>query len=427
MKKLTYILTFVFISFFSSVFSQTIGTLNFSMKTATPSGSYGSNHLLAIWIENSSGTFVKTMVKYAATSKYDHLATWTGKSGKNLVDATSGATLTTNGTITFNWNGTDVNKTQVTDGSYKIWVELAWDKSLTTGKVTTSFSFNKTSAAEHLTPANISYISAVVIDWQPTPTLSTSALTASSFCAGSTLKVPFSVSGGSFSAGNIFTAQLSNSSGSFASPVSIGTLTATTSDSITATIPVATLAGTAYRIRVASSNPAALGTDNGTNLSISAVTPVTVTNISGVLNSSATTGNQWYEKVTGIISGANANTYTPTANGDYYTIVKDLQGCSATSNTIHFVMTAINEMFSNKNISVYPNPTDGLIYIKSNTSLNNCSVRVENLTGSKVFDKKLNIGSGITTIDLTRNANAVYNIIINQNGKELRYRIVLNR
>jgi subtilisin-like proprotein convertase family protein len=76
---------------------------------------------------------------------------------------------------------------------------------------------------------------------------------------------------GVFNSGNVFTVQLSNGSGSFASPVNIGTLTATAPAAITATIPSGTGSGSGYRIRVVSSNPALIGTDNGTAIPITAL------------------------------------------------------------------------------------------------------------------------------------------------------------
>ncbi len=71
-----------------------------------------------------------------------------------------------------------------------------------------------------------------------------------------------------FNAGNVFTAQLSDNTGSFATPVNIGTLNADTIGTITTVIPDNSVAGTAYRIRVISSNPGITGSDNGSNLTI---------------------------------------------------------------------------------------------------------------------------------------------------------------
>src|SRR6476661_3333752 len=67
----------------------------------------------------------------------------------------------------------------------------------------------------------------------PAFTLSTGTITGSPFCinqgTGTSISVPFTVSGGSFGTANVFTAQLSDASGSFATPTNLGTLTAVTS------------------------------------------------------------------------------------------------------------------------------------------------------------------------------------------------------
>lgn len=103
-------------------------------------------------------------------------------------------------------------------------------------------------------------------------TITTSAVAGSPFSVtcitGSAVNVPFT-STGTFNGGNIYSAELSDATGSFASPTVIGTLTSTAnSGTINATIPANTTSGTLYRIRVVSDNPAVIGTDNGTDLTI---------------------------------------------------------------------------------------------------------------------------------------------------------------
>lgn len=89
------------------------------------------------------------------------------KFGGSLVDAVSGATLATHGTITFLWNGTDVSGTVVTDGSYYTWLEMAWASSLTTGKTVNSFQFTKGPAVFHSAPANTANLLSMALDWTP--------------------------------------------------------------------------------------------------------------------------------------------------------------------------------------------------------------------------------------------------------------------
>ena len=147
------------------------------------------------------------------------------------------------------------------------------------------------------------------------PTISTSAISGSPFSTGSTVSVPFTITG-SFAAGNIFTAQLSNSSGSFATPVNIGTLTSTASGTISATIPTNTPSGNGYRIRVISSNPVITGTNNGTNLTIVGQ-PVITTSTTGLTGFTYPVGYGPSSTQSFTVSGTNLTgniTLTPSTN-----------------------------------------------------------------------------------------------------------------
>jgi hypothetical protein len=149
--------------------AQTAGTLSFSVTT-TSSGGYSPDHFLAIWIENSSASFIKTKVRYTNSGDLDHMQTWVTKSGQNVVDAITGSTLTTHGTITFLWNGTNVAGSVVPDGSYFVWLEMAWASSLSTGKTVNSYPFTKGVSAFHSTPANTANFTSMVLDWIPSTT-----------------------------------------------------------------------------------------------------------------------------------------------------------------------------------------------------------------------------------------------------------------
>ena len=97
-----------------------------------------------------------------------------------------------------------------------------------------------------------------------------SGIQPASWCEGNTitLQVDFT-STGTFTAGNTYTAELSDASGSFAAPTVIGTLASVANTGmITGIILGSTPAGTGYRIRVVSSTPVSVGTDNGVDLVI---------------------------------------------------------------------------------------------------------------------------------------------------------------
>lgn len=161
----------IIVAAYGTAYSQTAGTLTFSSATTANAGDWGTKHVLAIWVENAqTGAFIKTKAKYG--SQDDHLTSWTAKSGKNLVDATTGATLTTYATKSVIWNGTSVNNVVVADGDYNVLIEMGWGKNKTTQHAVSSFTFTKGPAAVHLTPTGTANYSNVVIDWTPLTTTS---------------------------------------------------------------------------------------------------------------------------------------------------------------------------------------------------------------------------------------------------------------
>ncbi len=95
-----------------------------------------------------------------------------------------------------------------------------------------------------------------------------------SFCQGQMFSIGYSIKNGcpfpNVPSNNIFTAQLSNSSGSFSSPTTIGSIVANGSGFISASIPGGTPVGSAYRVRIISSNPSIISSDNGINLAVNA-------------------------------------------------------------------------------------------------------------------------------------------------------------
>jgi len=146
--------------------AQTNGTLTVSVTTSSTGGNFAPRNILAIWVEDNSGKFVKTLLAYADKRK-TYLNTWeaaTTNAGSlfNSVDAITGATQSSHATRTCSWNGTDFNKMMVSDGEYRLRMELT-DKNAT-GNVA-SFPFIKGSNPQNLTPANVPSFSSVSLNW----------------------------------------------------------------------------------------------------------------------------------------------------------------------------------------------------------------------------------------------------------------------
>ncbi len=92
-----------------------------------------------------------------------------------------------------------------------------------------------------------------------------------SICSGSSMQVPFTVSGGSgaFQPGNVFYAQLSDLQGRFKYPLTVGTLTATGSGNISLNIP-AEIATGVYKVRILATNYPVCSTNTQTISIVSA-------------------------------------------------------------------------------------------------------------------------------------------------------------
>ena len=143
---------------------KTSGTLAVSTATTSYSGQYAPRHVLAIWVESNSGTFVKTL-RINGNQYRTWLSSWyNSTSTGSTTDATTGATLTSHGTLTCSWNGKDVNENVVGDGSYKVCMEFT--ESDATGKFA-YFNFTKGTTADTQTPAAQSNFSSVSIKWTP--------------------------------------------------------------------------------------------------------------------------------------------------------------------------------------------------------------------------------------------------------------------
>ena len=154
---------------FNNAHSQTAGTLTFNVNPVSRTGYNGLDHYVAIWLENSTTTFVKTKLKRADShGSNSHLLVWKGKSASNVVDATTGASLTSYSPLSITWNGTDVSGAIVPDGTYKVWVEFTWNHGATgTGTTTTSLQFTKGPAADSQTLAATGFFTGVSLTWTP--------------------------------------------------------------------------------------------------------------------------------------------------------------------------------------------------------------------------------------------------------------------
>lgn len=178
-----------------------------------------------------------------------------------------GTALTPSGRLTFSWDDPTLQGVSVPDSTIVFGIRFDVIGSAGTQ---TPIQFIDSPTFIEFTDNNLQTVPFDTIPGEievPLVGLITGTLPSTVFCVGDSVQVPFSFTG-FFNLGNVFTAELSDASGSFAAPTVIGTLNDTIGIAVPSVIP-AVPSGTGYRIRVTSSNPAIVGSDNGVDLEIS--------------------------------------------------------------------------------------------------------------------------------------------------------------
>lgn len=100
------------------------GTLSVTFTTTPVGGQYAPRNVVAVWIQNQGGTFIKTIGRWANVRK-QHLVAWTAAAGPTDADAVSGATrLDHAAPLTVTWNLLDRAAATIPDGTYTIRMEL---------------------------------------------------------------------------------------------------------------------------------------------------------------------------------------------------------------------------------------------------------------------------------------------------------------
>lgn len=125
---------------------------------------------------------------------------------------------------------------------------------------------------------------------------------------------------------------------------------------------------------------------------------------------------QWYKNYVPI-SGATTYSLAHTGPGNYKVTVTDTNGCQSVSANYVLnggsVTTAVNGIAAANEISIYPNPTDGLVYI---THADSMRVTVAAADGRILLDRK-----DAGELDLSSFANGVYIVrLLDMNGAVLK-------
>lgn len=164
MKNLV-VLIFLLLSV--SLFGQPVaGNLDITVTTLSNGAKYSPNHVLAIWMEDDGGNFIKTL-KLRGNNRKEYLYSWNAASSGNTTDAVTGSTLGSHQTHNVSWNCTNLSGETVADGTYKVFIEYT---SAHAQGPKTSIDITKSAETFSVQPADLSYFTNMDVVFTPEST-----------------------------------------------------------------------------------------------------------------------------------------------------------------------------------------------------------------------------------------------------------------
>lgn len=171
-KMKTLFLTLLVLTFSTYAFPQetssTDGMVTFSVRTVTNNGTYSPRNVVAVWVKDVQGNFIISR-KVMAANRKKHLVQWVSSSGNSVVNAVTGATLSSHQQHTINWDCRDQQGNLVSDGDYEIFVEFTERNSANGGAAgpSTKVLFTKGTDAVVLTPSNLDFFKDIQLNYAP--------------------------------------------------------------------------------------------------------------------------------------------------------------------------------------------------------------------------------------------------------------------
>lgn len=203
-------------------------------------------------------------------------------------------------------------------------------------------------------------------------------------------------------------------------PAGAGTISGTGSSAVITWTPGWT--GTAYIYVIANNDCGSSASSDSLQVIIHPLpaAPVITVNFN-TLSSDQPSGNQWYFNGT-LLNGQTGQDYIPTANGNYYVIYTDPNGCQSSSDTINVNFVGIAEIVGSEELQLYPNPSGGRFYLTLPQEVDTpVQAAVYDIRGKRVFEGL--VSSGL--LDLSELESGMYWLILEGSGTRLKAKVLL--
>lgn len=155
-----------------------------------------------------------------------------------------------------------------------------------------------------------------------------------------------------------------------------------------------------------------------------------IDNSISILGDSLTSNNltgtyQWIDCNSGnaVIMGQNNQSFIPTSSGSCAVQITD-NGCVDTSACVNFVIMGLNERNTLSEISIYPNPTDGIFTVQLSASIKTGTITVYDVLSKEVLFQQLNTSN--TTIDLSSQDKGAYFVRIQIDNESIVKKLILH-
>ena len=143
-------------------------SVRITATTTTKGDQFAPANVVAVWIEDSAGTFVKTIDRWSAV-RTQYLLEWNTAAGPGDVDSVSGASRTNHTTpLSIQWKLKGADQVEVPDGTYTIRMESTESNATSPADCNeATFTFVKGAAPQSQTGLSNGGFTNVSIDFTP--------------------------------------------------------------------------------------------------------------------------------------------------------------------------------------------------------------------------------------------------------------------